>query len=1037
MPLPAEFHSTWLTPERECLPPLLDLARRPVQQQQAIHQAATELVNAVRAHPDSRSSMESFLQEYSLASREGVLLMCLAEALLRIPDAGTANRLIADRISAGDWERHLGDSDSLLVNASTWGLMLTGHVVNVDAEGGLRNWLSRLTNSLGEPIVRRAMLQAMRILASQYVIGRDIDEALARAGSTEGRIWRYSFDMLGEAALTQEAASDYFQKYLAAISAVGRQANLSDGLFARPGVSVKLSALHPRFEQAKCERVLSELGPRLLDLVAAARTQQVSLTVDAEEADRLELTLLLVEKVLQSGLLGDYEGFGLAVQAYQRRAPAVIRWLRSRARSTNQRIAVRLVKGAYWDTEIKRAQEQGLSDYPVFTRKAATDVSFLACARLLAQAGDTIFPQFATHNAHTVAYICELYQHDFRAFEFQRLHGMGEALYNSLRQRLGADIACRVYAPVGAHRDLLPYLVRRLLENGANTSFVNRLVDASLPAASVATDPVSTIESTFQTEHSDLVLPPGLFGAVRRNSRGVNLANSVTLASLQSECEKAASDCWQAAAMISGTAVKNPAKNVVSPAFTSRTVGTIRDASVHDVERAVSTAAAAFSAWETVGVAERSAHLLRAADAFEVALPALVARCTFEAGKTLSDATSEVREAVDFLRYYATQALTAFEETHLPGPTGESNVLRLRGRGVFVCISPWNFPLAIFTGQVAAALVAGNTVLAKPAEQTPLTAALAVELLHQSGIPVEVLQFIPGDGASVGAALTRDPRIAGVAFTGSIETARRIERSLASRTAAIATFIAETGGVNAMLVDSSALPEQVVRDVISSGFNSAGQRCSALRVLLLQEEIAPIVLDLLAGAMDELRVGDPSKPETDIGPIIDGEALAALQGYAAPILKTASWHHQTPLPADLPAGHYFAPLAVEVSSLSDVTREVFGPIVHIVRFNSEQLPGIIEQISQSGFGLTLGIHSRIEARARQIAARVRVGNIYINRNMIGAVVESQPFGGHGLSGTGPKAGGPRYLHRFATEQTVTNNTAAIGGNAGLLSSTQE
>jgi RHH-type transcriptional regulator, proline utilization regulon repressor / proline dehydrogenase / delta 1-pyrroline-5-carboxylate dehydrogenase len=1002
-----EINSTWLSPEHTCLAPLLLLAKMSPARQRSVQTHALQLVEAVRTNQATLPGMESFLQEYHLGSREGVILMCLAEALLRIPDADTVDRLIADRISDGDWADHLGDSDSVLVNASTWGLMLTGQLIDIESVSNMPGWLARLASKLGEPVVRSAMRQAMRIMASQYVMGRNIDAALERAVTAEARIWRYSFDMLGEAALTQDDADRYFAKYLAAIESVGRQARATDSLFERAGISVKLSALHPRFEISQRQRVLSELGPRLLQLVTAARTLQISLTVDAEEADRLELTLLLVDEVLRSDVLKDYAGFGLAVQAYQRRAPEVIRWLTKRASELQRRIAIRLVKGAYWDTEIKRAQERGLDSFPVYTRKASTDVSYLACAQLLAQARAVIHAQFATHNAHTVAYICELYCNDSGAFEFQRLHGMGEALYEALRQTQASPVACRVYAPVGAHRDLLPYLVRRLLENGANTSFVNRIVDARLPAASVVSDPVALIAALQVLENPQITPPPLLFGPSRHNSHGPNLADSITLTALQRDC-----------------------------ALAAKAIGATRDASLDDVERALAKAVAAFPDWEALGADQRAACLLRAADAFEAHLPQFLARCTEEAGKTLVDGVAEVREAVDFLRYYAVQASSIFRETLLPGPTGERNILRLRGRGVFACISPWNFPLAIFTGQVAAALVTGNTVLAKPAEQTPRTAALAVALLHAAGIPGNVLQFLPGDGAT-GAALTRDVRIAGVVFTGSTATARLIERSLAARNAPIATLIAETGGINAMLVDSSALPEQVVQDVISSGFNSAGQRCSALRVLLLQEDIAPRVLTLLAGAMDQLKIGDPAYSDTDVGPVIDGDALAILQRHAARVVPGAPWHHQVALPAGLTNGHYFAPLAVEMRSFASVDQEIFGPIVHVVRFHAGHLPALIEQINSSGYGLTLGIHSRIEARARDIAARVRVGNVYINRNMIGAVVGVQPFGGMGLSGTGPKAGGPGYLQRFTTEQTITTNTAAVGGNASLLTDSQE
>ena len=1032
----AAINERYLAPETEIVRSLADLARLPPERREAVQRRALALVNAVRGAKPSGSGLDAFLREYHLGSREGVILMCLAEALLRIPDAETADRLISDKIPSGDWEDHLGDSDSLFVNASTWGLMLTGRIVDVDrAEmGSIRSWFGRLTSRLSEPVARTALRQAMRILGHQFVMGRDIEEALQRTEGSRERAYRYSFDMLGESALTSHDAEKYFEKYRAAILEVGRKARPDQDITARHSISVKLSALHPRYELAQKDRVMTELVPRLHALVRLARESGIGLTVDAEEAERLELSLLLIDSVLTSDLLNGYAGFGLAVQAYQRRAYNVLEWLAARARLHKRKITVRLVKGAYWDSEIKRAQERGFSSYPVFTRKPSTDASYLACARLLATTKDVIYPQFATHNAQTVAFVAEVFGNAAGSFEFQRLHGMGEELYSQVIAPDQGGQACRVYAPVGPHEDLLPYLVRRLLENGANTSFVNRIVDARLPADAVVTDPIAQVDAYTEVPHPRIVDPPRIYGGDRVNSTGVNFADGTELRAIKAACESASAKPWHATALIDGKTGSGETLQLVNPADESRRVGTITQATAADAERAVSSAHRTQPAWDSLGADKRAAILLKAADAFEANRAQFLARCTLEAGKTLADGVAEVREAVDFLRYYASQARAEFGgEKVLVGPTGERNSLRLRGRGVFACISPWNFPLAIFTGQIAAALAAGNAVIAKPAEQTPLTAALAIQLLHAAGVPAEVLQFLPGDGGTVGAAITRDPRIAGVAFTGSTDTARLIERSLAARNGSIATLIAETGGLNAMIVDSSALAEQVVLDAVASGFNSAGQRCSALRVLLLQSEIAPRVLELLSGYMEELRIGDPALLATDVGPVIDRDALRMLEQHAAQITANARWHHRIKLPESARSGRFFAPLAVEVASLASLEREVFGPIVHVVRYKASELDNVVDAVNAMGYGLTLGVHTRIDSVAQRIASRARVGNVYVNRNMIGAVVGVQPFGGTGLSGTGPKAGGPHYLHRFGTEQTVTINTAAVGGNASLLS----
>jgi RHH-type transcriptional regulator, proline utilization regulon repressor / proline dehydrogenase / delta 1-pyrroline-5-carboxylate dehydrogenase len=1034
-PVGRAINGDFLSPEEPIVRRLADLARLEPARRTAVRDRALRLVEDVRGARRSSGGLDALLREYHLGSREGVILMCLAEALLRIPDAETADLLIADKVGAGDWEEHLGDSDSLLVNASTWGLMLTGRLVEVDRReiGSMRAWFGRLAARIGEPVARSALKQAMRVLGHQFVMGRTIEEALTRSAGTRERGYRYSFDMLGEAAITRADAERYFERYRQAIAALGSrpagEGGAAPSLLARPGISVKLSALHPRYEPAQRTRVLIELAPRLAELVRLAREAGIGLTVDAEEADRLELSLELIDGVLQSELTTGYEGFGLAVQAYQRRAYAVIEWITARARALRRRVCVRLVKGAYWDSEIKRAQERGLEGYPVFTRKPNTDVSFLACARLLAASSDAVFAQFATHNAHTVSYIIELMGGARAAFEFQRLHGMGEELYSQLN-----DYDCRVYAPVGAHEDLLPYLVRRLLENGANTSFVNRIVDARLPAADVVHDPVQEVDEVRPAAHPKIPDPEALYAPERRNSRGVNFADGAELERLKRACEHAARAPWKAVPLVGGEASRGNLVPVGNPAAETHLVGWITQASREDVERAFGIASAAQSSWDERPAEERAGILERAADLFEQRGAELIARCVLEAGRTVPDSVAELREAVDFLRYYAQGARALFARaTALPGPTGESNTLRLRGRGVFGCISPWNFPLSIFTGQVSAALAAGNAVLAKPAEQTPLTAALAIELLHAAGVPTEVLHFLPGDGATVGAALTSDPRVAGVAFTGSDATARLIGRALAARPGPIAALIAETGGINAMIVDSSALAEQVVLDAVASGFNSAGQRCSALRALLLQEDVAPRVLEMLAGYMDELSVGDPALLVTDLGPVIDDDALAMLERHAAQITSGAAWWHRTPLTvAQRQSGRFFAPLAVEIESLAALEREVFGPIIHVVRYRARDLESLVDALNAKGYGLTLGVHTRIDSVAERIAARARIGNVYVNRNMIGAVVGVQPFGGCGLSGTGPKAGGPHYLQRFATEQTLTINTAALGGNASLL-----
>ncbi|MEM9303761.1 MAG: bifunctional proline dehydrogenase/L-glutamate gamma-semialdehyde dehydrogenase PutA [Pseudomonadota bacterium] len=1019
--------------EDEHVRALLDAMQITPEQQQRIDSLAEELVTRVRERAEDQSPLDQFMRQYDLSSEEGVLLMCVAEALLRIPDSDTAEQLIADKLGEADWESHLGKSESMFVNASTWGLMLTGKIVRLgsDTVGNFRQAFGSLLRNSGEPVIRVALRQAMRIMGHQFVMGRTIKEAIKRSRSGDNSSYRYSFDMLGEAALTAADAQRYLDAYARAIDEIGEAVD-GDDIFAAPSISVKLSALHPRYEATQRERVMAELVPRVRDLALRAKARNIALTVDAEEADRLRLAMDVFDAVFSLEALDGWEGFGLALQAYQKRAPAQIDWLAERARTVGRRIPVRLVKGAYWDTEIKLAQEQGLDDYPVFTRKINTDLSYQACARKLLDARDAFYPQFATHNAQTLAAIVA-FAGDDRTLEFQRLHGMGEELYAEVVGKDRLDFPCRVYAPVGSHEDLLPYLVRRLLENGANTSFVNRIVDEHLPVGDLVADPIRQVAATEPKAHPRIPAPVHLFGPSRANSRGMNLNFEPSQLELANAMGEAPSSGFAAQPLIPGDDSATEAVDILNPARTADVVGQWRGAAPAAVDRALANASDAFRAWRDTPVEERAACLERAADLMEARTGELMNVVLQEAGKTLADGIAEVREAVDFLRYYAVEARHQFgQPQHLPGPTGERNELHQLGRGPFVCISPWNFPLAIFTGQVAAALVAGNTVLAKPAEQTTATAFHATRILHEAGIPAEVLQLVPGTGATVGAKLVSAPSVAGVAFTGSTETAMRINRAMADRDGPIGVLIAETGGQNAMIADSSALPEQLVKDVVLSAFGSAGQRCSALRVLFLQDVVADRVLEMLAGAMDELVVGDPALLRTDVGPVIDAAARDMLQAHLDRMDREAKLIHRAPVGDEAALGHFIAPSAYEIPRLDVLEREVFGPVLHVVRYGSRDLDQVIDAINSTGYGLTLGIHSRIETFADLICQRVRAGNCYVNRNMIGAMVGVQPFGGEGLSGTGPKAGGPHYLSRFATERTVTVNLAAVGGNASLL-----
>ena len=1052
-PLRAAITAAWVRDEAQHVRELLAVARQPHPDwsdadRAAIQATAADLVRRVRARAQDQGAIEAFMRQYDLGSEEGVLLMCVAEALLRIPDQDTADRLIRDKLGDADWKRHLGQSESVLVNASTWGLMLTGTLVDLadDTKRDVHNAFKRLIGRVGEPVIRLAVRQAMRIMGHQFVMGRTIGEALSRSRKGANAAYRYSFDMLGEGALTTRDALRYLEAYRQAIHAIGRSGNFAGGdVFVAPSISVKLSALHPRYEHAKRARVFAELGPRLLELSQLAKGYGIGLTIDAEETDRLELSLDLIFGVLADPSLAGWHGFGIVVQAYQKRAPFVIDHIADQARALGRRIPVRLVKGAYWDSEVKRAQVDGQPGYPVFTRKPNTDVSYQACACRLLGATDAVYPMFATHNAQTIAAIHRmasvLLGPDAAAgnaaskYEFQKLHGMGDDLYAEVVPADRLNVPCRVYAPVGSHEDLLPYLVRRLLENGANSSFVNRITDESVAIEDLVRDPVETVSAFDSIPHPRIALPVDLYrsqGHERDNSMGINLANDAALHALAERINDAGAGTWTAAPLVPGAQPAGEKLAVTNPADRRETVGHWLPADAATVEQALKNAVAAQPAWDATPAASRAAILEHAATLLEARIATYMAMCTKEAGKTLADGIAEVREAVDFLRYYAGQARKHFAPEALPGPTGESNTLQLAGRGVFVCISPWNFPLAIFMGQVAAALAAGNSVIAKPAEQTNLIGHAAVKLLHEAGIPEAVLQFLPGDGATVGAALTRDPRVAGVAFTGSNDTARAINRAMAAHDGAIGVLIAETGGQNALIADSSSLPEQLVKDAISSAFTSAGQRCSAARVLFVQEDIADKVVDMLAGAMAELKVGDPALLSTDVGPVIDADALALLEAHAAKMATGAKQIAVAATDESTAHGTFFAPRAWELASLSQLTRENFGPALHVIRWKADQLDQVVDTINATGFGLTLGIHSRIDETIDRIVQRAKVGNIYVNRNQIGAVVGVQPFGGQNLSGTGPKAGGPHYLPRFATEKTVTVNTTAAGGNASLL-----
>ncbi len=1002
---------------------LLAGARRDPAAKARIDARATGLIEAIRTRKVGLGGIEELLREYSLSTKEGLALMVLAEALLRVPDAVTADRLIEDKLGQGDFANHESKSDAFLVSASAWALGITARVIQPgETPTGI---VGSLAKRLGVPTVRTATRQAMRVMGNHFVLGQTIEEALKRARTGSGKLYRYSFDMLGEGARTQGDAERYFASYTGAIDAIGRSAG-NDRLPNRPGISVKLSALHPRYEATSHARVMAELVPKVIALARQAKGYDLNFTIDAEEADRLELSLDVIDAVFADPSLAGWDGFGLAIQAYQKRASAVIEHIGRLAELHDRRMMVRLVKGAYWDTELKRAQERGLPDYPVFTRKAMTDLNYEACAAQLLKLRPRIIPQFATHNALTVATVAEM-AGNAEGFEFQRLHGMGEALYEKLL-RENEGYACRTYAPVGGHQDLLAYLVRRLLENGANSSFVSASGDPEVPVSQLLLPPADIIGSASAARHRRIPLPADLYGPSRKNSAGTELGHEESLDGLMREIA-AAGAFPDAAPLIDGKPQPGSAREVRSP-IDGKPLGTVIEADAATAGRAMAAAAKGFRAWSETPARIRAAALRKAADLMEARRGLLIALLQAEAGKTIDDAISEVREAVDFCRYYAAQAEAHFAAPlSLPGPTGEENRLVLRGRGAFVCIAPWNFPLAIFAGQVVAALVAGNSVVAKPAPQTPLIAALAIRILHEAGVPVTALHLVPG-GTEPGAALVAHPDVAGVAFTGSTATARGINRALAAKDGPIVPLIAETGGLNAMIVDATALPEQVSDDVVMSAFRSAGQRCSALRLLAVQDDVADKMIEMIEGATRELKLGDPRLLDTHIGPVIDAAARQRLDAHIAAMQAQGrvAWAGQAP---DL-GGTYVAPHIVRLDKVGDLAAEHFGPILHVVRWKAGELDKVIDAIDATGYGLTLGVHSRIEATVERVVERLSTGNVYVNRNIIGAVVGVQPFGGHGLSGTGPKAGGPHYLSRFATEQTVTVNTAAAGGNASLI-----
>ena len=1010
-------------PEAEAVPMLLADATLPPTAAEAADRLAGILVTALR-RKSARGGVEGLIKEYDLSSQEGIALMCLAEALLRIPDRATRDALIRDKISTGNWQSHLGRSPSLFVNAATWGLVVTGRLTATSSETGLTAALTGLIGQGGEPLIRRGVDMAMRMMGEQFVTGQTIGEALANSRKLERQGFRHSYDMLGEAALTAADASRYYADYEQAIHAIGR-ASARRGIYEGPGISIKLSALHPRYSRAQRDRVMTELLPRLAALAGLARSYDVGLNIDAEEADRLELSLDLLEALCHDAAMAGWNGIGFVVQAYQKRAPFVIDWIIALARRTERRIMLRLVKGAYWDSEIKRAQQDGLEGFPVFTRKAHTDISYVACARRLLAAPDAVFPQFATHNARTLATIHAMAGPNFYVgqYEFQCLHGMGEPLYEEVVGHNKLNRPCRIYAPVGTHETLLAYLVRRLLENGANTSFVNRIGDNTIPVEDLIADPALRVAATHPVGAPDprIALPRDLFGNERPNSEGLDLSSEQRLASLSASLLAGSGIPWNAAPPLpDGSGIAPiPVRN---PADRQDIVGMVRYTAAAEIPALFERAAGGGRLWRVTPPAERAIILMRAAALLEAEMPNLLGLIVRESGKILVDAIGEVREAVDFLRYYAAEIRRDFSnDTHRP-------------LGVVVCISPWNFPLAIFTGQIAAALAAGNAVLAKPAEETPLIAAQAVRLLHEAGVPEDALQLVPGDGET-GAALTAHSDLAGVMFTGSTDVARLIQRSLAPRLSIdgrLIPLVAETGGQNAMIVDSSALAEQVVADVVQSAFNSAGQRCSALRLLCLQDDVADRTLHMLRGAMAELVIGSPDRLSTDVGPVISDDAGAGILAHLSHMREMGHAVHSLALPEACAAGSFVPPTLIEIARVSDLREEVFGPVLHVLRYRREALDGLLADLAATGYALTFGVHTRLDETIAHVIARAEAGNIYVNRNIVGAVVGVQPFGGHGLSGTGPKAGGPLILRRLLAQAPVETSLPRMAPTQAAL-----
>ncbi|ASV83290.1 delta-1-pyrroline-5-carboxylate dehydrogenase [Ochrobactrum quorumnocens] len=1020
-PLRKAITDAYRRPEAECVTALVQQATLPEETVKQVRATARKLIEALRAKHKG-TGVEGLVHEYSLSSQEGVALMCLAEALLRIPDMATRDALIRDKISNGDWKSHVGGGRSLFVNAATWGLVVTGKLTNTVNDSGLSAALTRLIARCGEPVIRRGVDMAMRMMGEQFVTGETIDEALKRAKSLEERGFRYSYDMLGEAATTAADAERYYKDYEVAIHAIGR-ASAGRGIYDGPGISIKLSALHPRYVRAQSERVMDELLPKVKALAALSKKYNIGLNIDAEEADRLELSLDLLQSLCEDPDLADWEGIGFVVQAYGKRCPFVLDFIIDLARRTNRRVMVRLVKGAYWDAEIKRAQVDGLEDFPVYTRKVHTDVSYIACARKLLGARDVIFPQFATHNAQTLATIYHLAGPDFKtgSYEFQCLHGMGEPLYDEVVGASKLGRPARIYAPVGTHETLLAYLVRRLLENGANSSFVNRIGDKSVSVDELIADPAEVVRlmAVVGARHDQINLPEGLYG-IRKNSAGFDLSNEEQLAALSETLKTNASRAWTAEPQVAGAKVRGETRPVLNPGDHSDVVGKVTEIAVADVATAMKAAEKATASWSKVSPADRAACLDRASDIMQREMPELLGLIMREAGKSMPNAIAEVREAIDFLRYYAEQTRRTLGVAHKP-------------LGPIVCISPWNFPLAIFTGQIAAALVAGNPVLAKPAEETPLIAAQGVRILHEAGIPADALQLLPGDGR-IGAALVAAQETCGVMFTGSTEVARLIQAQLASRllpNGKPIPLIAETGGQNAMIVDSSALAEQVVFDVIGSAFDSAGQRCSALRVLCLQEDVADRILTMLKGALKELSIGRTDQLKVDIGAVITQEAKDIIETHVQAMRDMGRKVEQLPLGSGTEKGTFVAPTIVEIDSLRDLKREVFGPVLHVVRYKRDDMDRLIDDINATGYGLTFGLHTRLDETIAHVADRIRVGNIYINRNVIGAIVGVQPFGGRGLSGTGPKAGGPLYLGRLVETAPIPPRMASVHTDAAL------